>query len=51
MIYVNPHALAALAASSLFERLPTIADRMPAAAQGTAGYERAAVFVTRGWPG
>ena len=51
VIYVNPHALAALTASALFERLPTIADRMPAAAQGTAGYERAAVFVTRGWPG
>ena len=51
VIYVNPHALAALAASDLFERLPTIADRMPAAAQGAERYERAAVFVTRDWPG
>jgi SAM-dependent methyltransferase len=51
VIYVNPPDLAALAASDLFERLPTIADRMPAAAQGTARYERAAVFVTSGWPG
>jgi SAM-dependent methyltransferase len=51
VIYVNPHALAALTASALFERLPTIVDRMPAAAQGAAGYERAAVFVTRGWAG
>jgi SAM-dependent methyltransferase len=51
VVYVNPHALAALAASELFGRLPTIADRMPAAAQGAAEYERAAVFVTRGWPG
>jgi SAM-dependent methyltransferase len=50
VIYVNPPDLAALAGSELFERLPTIADRMPAAAQGTAGYERAAVFVTRSWP-
>ncbi len=51
VIYVNPHALAALTTSELFVRLPTIADRMPAAAQGTAAYERAAVFVTRDWPG
>jgi len=51
LIYVNPHALAAVAASELFERLPTIADRMPAAAQGSAPHERAAVYVTRGWPG
>ena len=51
VIYVNPPDLAALAASELFERLPTIADRMPAAAQGAARYERAAVFVTSGWPG
>jgi SAM-dependent methyltransferase len=50
VIYVNPHALAALTASELFERLPTIADRMPAAAQGAAAHERAAVFVTPGWP-
>jgi SAM-dependent methyltransferase len=51
VVYVNPHALSALAASELFERMPTIADRMPAAARGSASYERAAVFVTRGWPG
>jgi hypothetical protein len=51
LIYVNPHALAAVAASALFERLPTIAERMPAAALGTARHEGAAVFVTRGWPG
>jgi hypothetical protein len=50
VIYVNPHALAALTASDLFERLTTIADRMPAAAQGAQRYERAVVFVTRGWP-
>jgi predicted RNA methylase len=49
VIYVNPHALAALASSELFERLPTIADRMPAAVQGAAVYERAAVYVTRDW--
>jgi SAM-dependent methyltransferase len=50
VIYVNPPDLAALATSELFERLTTISDRMPAAAQGTARYERAAVFVTLGWP-
>jgi SAM-dependent methyltransferase len=47
VIYVNPHALAPLARSELFERVPTIADRMPAAAQGAAPHERAAVFVAR----
>jgi SAM-dependent methyltransferase len=50
VVYVNPHALAPLVASELFVRRPTIADRMPAAAQGSARYEHAAVFVTRGWP-
>lgn len=47
IIYVNPHALSAITRSELFERAPTIADRMPMAAQGAPGYERAAVFVTR----
>jgi SAM-dependent methyltransferase len=51
VVYVNPHALSALTASDLFGRVPTIADRMPEAARGFAGYERAALFVTRGWPG
>ncbi len=51
VVYVNPHALEALAASELFERTPTIVDRMPSAARGSASYERAAVFVTKGWPG
>jgi SAM-dependent methyltransferase len=50
VVYVNPHALSVLAASGMFERLATIADRMPAAARGSASYERAAVFVTKGWP-
>jgi SAM-dependent methyltransferase len=47
IIYVNPHALAAITRSELFERIPTIADRMPMAAEGAPSYERAAVFVTR----
>jgi len=47
IIYVNPHALSALARSRLFQRVPTIADRVPQAAQGAPAYERAAVFVTR----
>jgi SAM-dependent methyltransferase len=51
LIYVNPHALAAVTACRSFERLATIADRMPAAAQGSAPHERASVFVTRGWQG
>jgi SAM-dependent methyltransferase len=46
IIYVNPHALAAIERSGLFERSPTIADRMPAAAAGVPPHERAAVFVT-----
>jgi SAM-dependent methyltransferase len=46
IIYVNPHALCAVARSGLFERRPTIADRMPAAAAGVPPHERAAVFVT-----
>jgi predicted RNA methylase len=47
VIYVNPHALSALRRSELFERGPTIADRVPLAALGARDYERAAVFVTR----
>ena len=51
VIYVNPHALAALAGCELLRRVPTIADRLPAAAEGMPAYERAAVYVTRDWPG
>ena len=47
VVYVNPHALSALTRSELFQRVPTIADRVPLAAEGAAAYERAAVFVTR----
>ena len=47
IVYVNPHGLAAITRSELFERTPTIADRMPMAAAGTPPYELAAVFVTR----
>jgi SAM-dependent methyltransferase len=47
VVYVNPHALVPLTRSALFERVPTIAERMPAAAPGAAPYERAAVFVAR----
>ena len=47
IVYVNPHALAAIARSELFERVTTIADRMPMAAVGAPLYEQAAVFVTR----
>jgi SAM-dependent methyltransferase len=47
IVYLNPHALAAVARSPLFVRLPTAADRMPMATEKLAPYERAAVFVTR----
>jgi SAM-dependent methyltransferase len=47
IVYVNPHALAAVTRCGLFERVPTIADRMPGAAAGLASYECAAVFVRR----
>jgi hypothetical protein len=47
VVYVNPHALSALARSKLFQRLPTIADRVPLAAEGAPAYERAAVFAAR----
>jgi SAM-dependent methyltransferase len=46
IVYVNPHALAAIVGSGLFVRIPTIADRMPMAADGTPRYEQAAVFAT-----
>jgi SAM-dependent methyltransferase len=47
VVYVNPHALTAIGRSELFERIPTIADRMPLAAGEAPPHERAAVFVTR----
>ena len=47
IVYVNPQAIAALANSALFVRIPTIADRMPMVADGLLRYEAAAVFVTR----
>ena len=45
--YVNPHALAAVTRSGLFERVPTIADRMPMAAASLGAHERAVVFLSR----
>jgi len=45
VVYVNPHALGAVTRSGLFARIPTIADRMPAAAEGLRAYERAVVFI------
>jgi len=47
VVYVNPHALAPLAASPLFARAPTAADVVPAAGEELRPWERAAVFVTR----
>jgi SAM-dependent methyltransferase len=47
LVYVNPHALAAVTRSGLWERVPTIAERMPAAAAGLRAHERAAVFLRR----
>ena len=47
IIYVNPHELAPLGRSELFERIPSIADRMPTAAPGAAPHERAVIFATR----
>ncbi len=44
-MYVNPQAIAALAHSALFVRIPTIADRMPLVADGLLRHEAAAVFV------
>lgn len=47
IVYLNPAAAGPISRSALFERTPTIADRMPMAAEGVPPYERAAVFVTR----
>jgi hypothetical protein len=47
IVYVNPTAIAAVQRLKLFVRVPTIADRMPMALDGSARYETAAVFVTR----
>jgi len=49
IVYMNPTAAAAVMQSALFERVPTIADRMPMAAHGVPVYQRAAVFVHRPW--
>jgi len=46
IVYVNPHALSAITRSELFERVPTIADRMPGAIPGAPPHERAVVFAT-----
>jgi SAM-dependent methyltransferase len=50
LVYVNPHALAAVARSALFVRLPGAAEVIPAP-PGSPAYERAAVFVTRSGTG
>lgn len=47
IVYMNPTVAAAVARSALFERVPTIADRMPLAAHGVPAYQRAALFVHR----
>ena len=47
IVYVNPKAIAAILHSELFVRIPTIADRMPMAADGSPAYEVAAVFVAK----
>ena len=47
IVYLNPRAIASLTQSELFVRMPTIADRMPMAADGTPRYEAAAIFATR----
>jgi SAM-dependent methyltransferase len=47
IVYVNPTAIAVIQKSKLFVRIPTIADRMPAAAGGSPSHEAAAVFMTR----
>jgi len=46
IVYLNPTAAGPIVRSELFERIPTIADRMPLAAEGVPPYQRAAVFVT-----
>lgn len=45
IVYMNPTAAAAVRQSTIFRRIPTIADRMPSAAAGLPVYQRAAVFV------
>ncbi|HOT22981.1 MAG TPA: class I SAM-dependent methyltransferase [Thermoleophilia bacterium] len=45
IVYMNPTAAAAVRRSAFFRRIPTIADRMPSAADGLPRYQRAAVFV------
>lgn len=45
IVYLNPTAVAVIARSPLFHRIPTIADRLPFAAHGVPAYQRAAVFV------
>jgi hypothetical protein len=47
IVYVDPVALATVWRSPSFERLPTLADRVPAFAAGMSRYERVAVFATR----
>lgn len=47
IVYMNPTAAAAVRRSALFERVPTIADRVPLAAHGVPAYQRAAVFAHR----
>jgi SAM-dependent methyltransferase len=46
VVYLNPMWGGRLLRSPLFRRLPTIADRLPAAAAGLLPHERAALFVT-----
>jgi predicted RNA methylase len=47
IVYVNAQAIATVGRSESFARIPTIADRMPMAADGAPPYEAAAIFVTR----
>jgi SAM-dependent methyltransferase len=47
IIYVNPQAITTIWRSPLFERIETIADRMPGLGEGMPRCERAALFATR----
>jgi hypothetical protein len=47
IVYVDPVALATVWRSASFERVPTVADRVPAIAAEMGRYERVAVFATR----
>ena len=47
IVYVDPAALATVWRSPCFERVRTLADRMPAIAAGMGRYERVTVFATR----